>query len=108
MTLVNILYYEKENGRVPYFDWFKKLDRTEQYLIMICLRKVVENSKSNNVKYLNDGIYELKINSGPGYRIYFAKLSSDLFLILNAGIKTSQKRDIGIAKKFWSLYGWKK
>ena len=53
----------------------------------------VEAGLMGDVKYF-DGIGELRIDYGPGYRIYFAKRGQTIILLLCGGDKRSQKRDI--------------
>jgi putative addiction module killer protein len=52
---------------------------------------------------VGDGLIELKVDVGPGYRIYLADNGRDS-LILCAGNKRTQKQDIKAAKKFWNDY----
>lgn len=53
-----------------------------------------------NCKALGQGISELKMDAGPGYRIYFSKIGSTIVLVLCAGSKRSQSKDIEKAKKY--------
>jgi len=105
LTLVNILYYEKENGRTPFLDWFNHLETLTQVIIAREIDKAFIDYNFRNVKSLGGGLYEVKINYGPGFRVYFAHTINDCFLILLGGNKSSQKRDINLAQKYWSLYG---
>ncbi len=57
-----------------------------------------------NVKFLGDGVFEIKVNFGPGFRIYFAEERNTLFLLLLGGNKNTQERDIEKAKKYWREY----
>ncbi|PCH56728.1 MAG: hypothetical protein COC15_02750 [Legionellales bacterium] len=53
---------------------------------------------------LGDGIVELKIHYGPGYRVYYARKGKTVYLLLCGGNKSSQKKDIKLAKKYWKIY----
>ena len=55
-------------------------------------------------KPLGDGVYELRIKAGPGYRVYFGILGNSVILLLCGGDKGSQDRDILKAKEYWSRY----
>lgn len=50
---------------------------------------------------MGEGLSELKIDFGPGYRVYFGRRGEALVIILCAGDKSSQDRDITLAKKLW-------
>lgn len=54
-----------------------------------------------DVKYF-DGIGEMRIDTGPGYRIYFAKEGKTVYLLLHGGDKRSQSADIKLAKALWA------
>ena len=47
------------------------------------------------------GVYELKIDYGPGYRIYYGLEGKTVVLLLWGGDKASQRRDIAMAKRYW-------
>lgn len=55
---------------------------------------------------MGDGLIELKVDSGPGYRIYIAD-DGKSSLILCAGMKKTQKQDIKNAKRYWKDYKWR-
>ncbi len=52
-------------------------------------------------KYLRDGISELRIDHGPGYRVYFARSGASIILLLGGGSKRTQKKDIDAAVSRW-------
>lgn len=53
---------------------------------------------------MGDGVFELRIDYGPGYRVYFGREGKTLVILLCGGDKGSQRRDIAMAKKLWSDY----
>lgn len=55
-------------------------------------------------KSLGDGLHELKIDVGPGYRIYFGSIGQQMILLLCAGNKKSQQKDIDKAKEYLKDY----
>jgi putative addiction module killer protein len=58
-------------------------------------------SHYDDVKYIDDGIFELRLQFGSGYRIYFGELGDKFILLLCGGDKGTQSRDIQKAKEYW-------
>ncbi|MBP6534551.1 MAG: type II toxin-antitoxin system RelE/ParE family toxin [Arenimonas sp.] len=81
--------------------WFSAL-RDRQAKIRIAQRLTrLELGQFGDCKPCRDGIWELRINSGPGYRIYYALNGRQIILLLCAGDKSTQKSDINRASAFW-------
>ena len=53
---------------------------------------------------VGDGVQELRIDYGPGYRVYFGQVGSTIVLLLCGGDKSTQAKDIEQAKRYWSEY----
>ncbi len=78
--------------------WLKKLkDRQAKAIIQVHLNRLIEN-KFGKIKPIIDGVYEKKINYGPGYRIYFMRFDQNIIILLCGGDKSTQKNDIKQAK----------
>jgi putative addiction module killer protein len=54
---------------------------------------------SGKAKSLGDGVWELKIDYGPGWRIYYTQVGNQIILLLTGGTKNGQQRDIEAAKQ---------
>ncbi|WP_243042523.1 type II toxin-antitoxin system RelE/ParE family toxin [Dyella sedimenti] len=63
--------------------------------------KRLEQGHMGDVKHF-DGISEMRIDYGPGYRVYFAREGAKVYLLLCGGNKSSQKQDIRQARKLWA------
>ncbi len=61
-----------------------------------------------NVRAVGEGVSELKVDFGPGYRVYFALEGKALVILLVGGSKGSQKKDIEKANEYWKDYSSKK
>jgi putative addiction module killer protein len=82
-----------------YAKWFKSLkDRTARLRIDVRIRRL-SLGNPGDVKPVGDGISELRINYGPGYRIYFTQRNDELILLLVGGDKSTQWKDIAKAKE---------
>lgn len=93
--------YAMRSGKEPFTDWLLSLkDKPTRAR----LRNRIDRLKDGNYgdyKSIGHGVYELRIDFGPGYRIYYAKVGNDIVLLLAAGNKSSQKTDIAKAKVYW-------
>ena len=105
MTLREIKYYETPNGSTPFEDWFYSLDPRTQAVVARMIQRVSRGESHKSVKALKNGVFEIKFYIGPGYRVYFSYLESGGLILLLGGDKSSQKRDISKAKKYWREYG---
>lgn len=84
-----------------YSEWFEKL-RDIRGRARIAAR--VDSAKAGNFgdyKVFDDGICEMRIDSGPGYRVYYAQEGLRVYLLIIGGDKSTQKRDIAKAKELW-------
>lgn len=97
-------YYIAESGKVPFKEWLEGLkDISARAKIRISLDRIRLGNFGHS-KSLGKGVYELKIDYGPGYRVYYALAGKTLVLLLLGGDKASQSKDITRAKEYWSEY----
>jgi len=94
-------YYITENGKVPFLKWLKShCDATLQMRIRRRLDRL-EMGNYGDYKSLGDGVFELRLAFGAGYRIYFSEQDNKVIILLCGGDKSSQKVDIADAKRYW-------
>ncbi len=96
-----VLVYADEQGKEPYTDWLEGLrDRKAQARIRVRIRRL-ESGLYGDCEPVGDGVYELRLMFGPGYRIYFGEDQGNIVLLLCGGDKSSQPQDIKTAKGYW-------
>jgi putative addiction module killer protein len=83
---------------ITYSSWFDKLrDKAAKVRIDIRIRRL-SLGNPGDVKPVGEGVSELRVNFGPGYRIYFVQRGEELVFLLAGGDKSTQEQDISIAK----------
>jgi len=88
-----------------YNDWLKNL-RDERIKARIYARvDRLENGNPGDVKSVGDGISEMRIHYGPGYRVYYKDTGKEIIILLCGGDKSTQQADIAAAKKIAVQYG---
>jgi putative addiction module killer protein len=103
MSIIKVLTYSiKTNGEEPFSDWLDDQDLKTQSIVFSRLDRV-SLGNFGDCKQIKDGegVWELRIDHGPGYRIYFGKKGMTLIILLVGGEKKSQSRDIAKAKRYW-------
>ena len=95
--------YLDDQGNQPFADWFDALDHTAAAKVTIALTRMEQGNFSNS-RSVGSGVYEYKINVGPGYRIYFGKDGDTIVILLGGGTKKRQSTDIAAAQACWADY----
>lgn len=96
-----LIYYLTEAGGKPFNEWLNGLqDITARQKIRIRLDRVRLGNLGKN-RSLGEGVHELKIDYGPGYRVYYAIEKKTVILLLMGGDKSSQDKDIALVQKYW-------
>jgi putative addiction module killer protein len=104
VPLYTLEYYLDERGKAPFIQWLAALrDRAGVARIITRLDRV-HRGNFGRVESVGAGVSELKIDYGPGYWVYFAGSGKTLILLLIGGDKSTQKRDIEMAKSYWQRY----
>lgn len=99
-----ILMCHTEDGKVPFQEWlFHQLDTLARARIAARIDRV-EDGNFGDVQPIGEGVSELRIDFGPGYRIYFGQKGNEVHLI-SGGTKATQPTDIAAAKAFWRKHG---
>ncbi len=99
-----LLTYQMADGRVPFNEWLEGLrDLQARTIIRVRLNRV-RLGLLGDCKSVGEGVFELRIFFGPGYRVYFAQEGSQIILLLCGGDKSSQRKDREKAIEYWRDY----
>ncbi|MGE5153216.1 MAG: type II toxin-antitoxin system RelE/ParE family toxin [Bdellovibrio bacteriovorus] len=80
-----------------YLDWINSLREPKvRARIQVRVDRLVHGNPGQS-RYLSDGVSELKIDLGPGYRVYYTERNGQLIILLAGGDKSTQRHDIRIA-----------
>ena len=101
--MIEIREYLDDRGKSPYAVWHDRLEARAAAKISKGLYRL-EQGNFSNAKGVGGGIFEYKIDFGPGYRIYFGKDGASVVIILGGGTKKRQRKDINTAKAYWQDY----
>ena len=104
MLKLELCVYLSESGRSPFNDWLLGLrDLRARARIRTRLNRV-KLGNLGDYESIGDGVFELRIFYGPGYRVYYSQEHDNVILLLLGGVKGTQKRDIRIAKAYLADY----
>jgi len=93
---IRIEEYVRADGISPYGDWFDRLGATHAAKVAVALLRLSQGNTSS-IKWF-DGLGELRIDWGPGLRIYLVKAGNSLIVLFGGGTKATQERDVSQAK----------
>ncbi len=104
--MIELLRYQLENDDVPVSAWLRGL-RDVRAKAQIQIRfKRIEAGNFGDHKAVGEGVSELKVDTGAGYRVYFARHGKTIVILLCGGDKSTQQADIKLAKTYWD--DWKR
>ena len=92
-----------EAGNSPFADWFDSLDAVTAARVDKYIRRL-EVGNFGATKSLDKGVFELKLDFGPGYRVYFGRDGKTIIILLGGGSKRRQSADTAAAIERWKRY----
>ena len=96
--------YVARDGKTPFLEWLHALrDIRARARIRVRIDRV-RLGNFGDCRSVGEGVFELRIGYGPGYRVYFAQVGGKVVLLLCGGDKGTQDRDIQRAKSYWRDY----
>ena len=99
---IELLEYVTEEGENPFHKWLISLkDRAARARIRVRLNRI-RLGNFGDCKAVGKGVNELRVDYGPGYRVYYGKSKTTIVILLCGGSKKTQSKDIQLAQKYWS------
>lgn len=102
MTAYRIEHYlTADEQKDLYIEWLRRLHDHQAKVAIIRRVAWLEQGNFGDRKFCRDGVWELRIDLGPGYRVYYAQAGRRLVLLLCGGSKRTQDADIERAVAYW-------
>ncbi len=96
--------YTDQRGKTPFLEWITSLNDQK---IIYRVRERLNRIRLGNLgdyRSVGSGVFEFRLHFGSGYRVYFAKKKKNVLLLLCAGDKKTQSKDIKKAIEYWMHY----
>lgn len=104
--MIELLRYQRDDGREPFTEWLDAIrDKVAQARIRVRLRQV-QAGNFGDCEPVGEGVIELRVHVGAGYRVYCGRHGKAVVLLLCGGDKGNQAVDIKREKELWSE--WKR
>jgi putative addiction module killer protein len=104
--VIELFRYQREDGREPFTEWLATIrDKIAAARIRVRLRQV-EAGNFGDCDAVGEGVIELRIHVGAGYRVYCGRRGKAVVILLCGGDKSTQAGDIKRAKELWTE--WKR
>ena len=105
MKMIKVIVYTTSTKKKPFLEWLEELDKKAQSIVITRVDRLNLGNFGDCKQLKNaEGVWELRIGYGPGYRVYFGKIGAQIVILLVGGDKGSQAHDIIKAKRYWHEY----
>lgn len=95
-------FYQDEDGNKPFSDWLARLKKKDR-IAAVKIDTRLDRAESGNFgdhKFERDGVWALRIDNGPGYRVYYSLEDGEIILLHIGGTKKTQAADINKAVEY--------
>jgi putative addiction module killer protein len=100
-TPKEVVAFRARDGQVPFEDWLNDLKDKRAVARVLARLARVRQGNLGDCRPVGEGVSELRVDYGPGYRVYFGQKGRTLVVLLCGGDKRTQDRDIRLARQFW-------
>jgi putative addiction module killer protein len=101
--VIEVREYVDRLGHNPFERWLGKLDEVTRFRVAQVIARI-SNGNLSAAKSVGRGVSELRLDFGPGYRIYYGRDGEALVILLGGGTKQRQYNDIAMAQDLWREY----
>ena len=101
--MVRVVHYVTEGGTDYFDEWLQCQDAETKARVQTRIDRI-ELGNFGDHKGVGEGVFELRIDCGPGYRVYYGVDSETLVIFLVGGTKKRQARDVKVAQTYWKIY----
>ena len=101
---IEIRLFRGPRSQAPFLKWLNSQKDKRTIAIVQSRLNRVRLGNFGDCSPLGGGVEELRIDHGPGHRIYFGRVGKNVVMLLSAGSKSTQSKDIGKARKYWREY----
>lgn len=101
---IKVEYYITQDSKTPFLKWLESLRDIKARAKIKNRLDRVQLGNLGDYRPVGKGVWELKIDYGPGYRVYFGQIGSTIILLLCGGDKSTQQQDISKAQGYWADY----
>ena len=101
VTPKEVVAFRAKDGQVPFEDWLDDLKDKRAVARVLARLARVRQGNLGDCKSVGEGVSELRVDCGPGYRVYLGQKGQTLVVLLCGGNKRTQDRDIRLAKQYW-------
>lgn len=106
--LLTVNFFFRKDGVSPFQNWLETIKDRKTKAVLDSRLIRIRSGNLGESRSVGEGVLELKIDFGPGFRIYFARENDQIILLLLGGDKSRQNRDIKEAKKYLKEHKEKK
>jgi len=99
-----LLLYQTASGKCPFDEWLSKLREKRTKATIDARLTRLRLGNFGVCRSVGQGVSELKIDFGPGYRVYFGRDRERIVVLLLGGAKSTQPKDIVKAHEYWTDY----
>ena len=101
--MFEIEVYVTEDGKKPFERWLGDIDRQARKRVEIAILRLADGN-TGSLKSVGDGVHEIRLTYGAGFRVYLGMDGDRLVILLHGGTKHRQSADIAKAKGLWLAY----